>query len=468
MTAWLSTSLISHPAIQALGWALVHFVWQGLAIAAVCGLALATMRRQAPTWRYAVGCLGLGLMACAPVVTFCWLLTHPALDGITRLNERSSVAQRSGLPADPTSPELLVVRPQPFTRSSIAPANLVEPMSGTEPGAPSTALGAAAAANRFDLAAWRGRVEPYLPMCVVVWLCGVFALSIRLAGGLRRIVQWRRDAAPMTECALLELVQSLAVRMRLDRSIDVRLSQRMSVPAVVGWFRPVILVPASMVTGLTPSEWESIFAHELAHIRRHDYLVNIFQTLVETVLFYHPAVWWMSERIRAEREHCCDDLAVAACGNRLAFARALARMEELRCGEERLALAANGGSLLARIRRLAADESCDRPARAAVGTALAAGTLLLPGLGGPWRRHRPAAPTRSMPNGIPRRNRRPSCHKTGRSGRPSTHRSKNENTKSNAATRKPASNAASSAASACAASRTRATTGRPRGSRAWT
>ena len=105
---------------------------------------------------------------------------------------------------------------------------------------------------------------------------------------------------------------------------------RVDVPTVIGWLKPVVLLPASALAGLSPNQVEAILAHELAHIRRHDYLVNLLQTLVETLLFYHPAVWWLSRRIRAERENCCDDLAVSLCGDPVAYAAALAELEDLR------------------------------------------------------------------------------------------------------------------------------------------
>ena len=123
-------------------------------------------------------------------------------------------------------------------------------------------------------------------------------------------------------------------------------------PTVIGWLKPVVLLPASALAGLAPHQMEAILAHELAHIRRHDYLVNLFQTVVETLLFYHPAVWWLSRRIRAERENCCDDLAVSLCGDPVAYAAALAELEGLRSTTGDSVLAATGGSLLQRVRRL--------------------------------------------------------------------------------------------------------------------
>ena len=106
-------------------------------------------------------------------------------------------------------------------------------------------------------------------------------------------------------------------------------------PTVIGWLKPVVLLPASALAALTPQQLEAILAHELAHIRRHDYLVNLLQTLVETLLFYHPAVWWLSRRIRIERENCCDDLAVSLCGDPVAYAAALADLEALRSSTAR-------------------------------------------------------------------------------------------------------------------------------------
>jgi hypothetical protein len=129
-------------------------------------------------------------------------------------------------------------------------------------------------------------------------------------------------------------------------------SAMVAVPALVGWLRPVILLPASVVTGMPATHLDAVIAHELAHVRRHDYLINALQAVVETLLFYHPAVWWCSRQVRIEREHCCDDLAVMACGDRVEYATALANLEELRRGDMPLALAVTDGPLLGRVRRL--------------------------------------------------------------------------------------------------------------------
>ncbi len=145
---------------------------------------------------------------------------------------------------------------------------------------------------------------------------------------------------------------ALAARLDLTRTVRLLESTRLQVPVVVGWLRPVLLVPTAVLGGLSPQQLEAVIAHELAHIRRHDYLVNLLQSAVETLLFYHPAVWWVSSAVRTEREHCCDDLAVVACGDAVLYARALTAIETLRHEEMGVAMAVTGSPLLARVRRL--------------------------------------------------------------------------------------------------------------------
>jgi len=165
-------------------------------------------------------------------------------------------------------------------------------------------------------------------------------------------------------------------------------SSLIAVPAVIGWWRPVMLVPVTVLTGggLTPLQLDALLAHELAHVRRHDYFVNLVQSVIQVLLFYHPAVWWVSARVRQEREHCCDDLAVAACGDARLYATALLTMEQLRLAAP-LAVAASGGSLVGRVRRLVlppAGATVPRWLAGVVGVALALAGVI----GGDWSVHR--------------------------------------------------------------------------------
>ena len=162
------------------------------------------------------------------------------------------------------------------------------PVTGTTPSGGTTAGGSWTSA--LDL-------RSFIPAIVVAWILGVLALSIRIAGGWVLVRRMRRQSA-RASAELAETVNRIARRARLARPVQVFESAIVEVPAVVGWLRPVVLLPASAVTGLSPEQLQAVIAHELAHVRRQDYLVNIFQTLAETLLFYHPGVWWLSNRIR--------------------------------------------------------------------------------------------------------------------------------------------------------------------------
>jgi hypothetical protein len=191
-----------------------------------------------------------------------------------------------------------------------------------------------------------------MPFVVAAWGLGVFGLSVRVIGGWTVARRLARSGRPLSFEGLEGSLARLCARMRISRPVRLLESARVEIPTVVGWLRPVILFPAATLAGLSPAQLEVVLAHELAHVRRMDYLVNLAQTVVETLFFYHPAVWWVSGRLRIEREHCCDDAAVAACGDAVAYARALADLEGLRLTDGGLALAADGGSLLDRIGRL--------------------------------------------------------------------------------------------------------------------
>jgi beta-lactamase regulating signal transducer with metallopeptidase domain len=196
--------------------------------------------------------------------------------------------------------------------------------------------------------AW-GRALPWL---AVIWAAGVALFSARLIGGWRVVARMRRVAVSAPPAEWREALDALMARMRVAAPVRLLASALASTPTVVGWLRPVILVPVEALTGMPAEQMRALLAHELAHILRRDYLVNILQSVAEAALFYHPAVWWISARIRAEREACCDDLAVEATGDVLAYASALADLDSRRRARLRLATAANGGSLVSRIRRL--------------------------------------------------------------------------------------------------------------------
>ena len=298
LTNWLSPNVM-----HSLGWTLLNFLWQGTALAAIAAAAMALCRRASV--RYVIGVVTLLLMLAAPVASF-FVLSQP---------NSTMVAQRS-------SAQLL----KPASGTNIAPT----PAAKIVPTSPS---------------------RDALPWLVEVWLLGVAFFSLRTAGGFLLLERQQRKESIPVSGRLLEICRELQGRLGLDRAIRFCECKWLQAPAVIGWFRPVVLLPITTLTGLSEEQLESVIAHELAHIQRLDAFVNVFQVSVETLLFYHPAVWWLNQKIRAEREHCCDDVAVSLCGNPVEYARALTLMEEWRSAPV-LVMAANRGPLAQRIVRL--------------------------------------------------------------------------------------------------------------------
>ena len=358
MTAWadgLGTALV-----ERLGWCLVHSVWQGAVVALVAAVVCRCLRRSAAQFRYLTACGALLAMMLLPLATLISTGLPRDADFGPRLTINQSTSE-SGVLSDR---ELQLQRVEELRRQSLAV--WVDAMEVWQRG--HRPLGGAT-------------IEPVLPWLVGAWAVGVFGFSLRLLGGwlwIRRLV--RQESRPAEE-RWVDSLKHLQERLRIGRPVRLLTSARLQVPLAVGWLRPVILLPMTALTGVPSDQLESILAHELAHIRRSDYLVNLVQSVAETLLFYHPAAWWISARICAEREHCCDDCAVDICGDRLIYARALAALEEQRTTGWLLAPSARDGSLLGRIRRLlGATSSVDRPASGLAGTVVLA-TVVLMGVG---------------------------------------------------------------------------------------
>lgn len=197
-------------------------------------------------------------------------------------------------------------------------------------------------------------MEGYFPVLVSIYAIGVVVMTIRLCIDLAQLGQIRqRDVSRMGDVWEQHFVQ-LAKRMGITRKIQLLISKHLQVPVMIGFLRPVILLPAAMVNNLAPDQLEAILLHELAHIKRNDYLLNIFQSIVETILFFNPFIWWISKNIRLEREHCCDDLVIAGTVQPLQYARALVALEEYRLTVNPMAMAAADDKhhLLHRIKRI--------------------------------------------------------------------------------------------------------------------
>lgn len=327
-------------AILALGWTLMHFVWQGLLVASLLACANALLDRASSNARYLAACAAMLLMLAAPIATF------------ATLSARARNDQHS-LPAMTVRTLTLPAR-QALAAARLAPRPASRPAAGA-------ALTPSAWVARGPFRWSAERFTSWLPWVVVLWGMGVAVLSLRLLGGWTVAQRLRRGAVTPAVSALQSVADRIAVGLRIARPVRLVESLRVQVPTVIGWLKPIVLVPSSALAGLTPAQLEAVLAHELAHVRRHDYLANLVQTAIETLLFYHPAVWWVGRQIRAERENCCDDVAVAWCGSPVLYARALTELEGLRATPQP-ALAATGGSLVQRVMRLVRGSERPRPA----------------------------------------------------------------------------------------------------------
>jgi uncharacterized protein (TIGR03067 family) len=338
------------PRLVRLGLSLVHFVWQGALLGVAAAIVMTWMRGASSRRRYAVLLTAFFGMAIAPVVTFL-MLPSPQ-----KSMEPANIATTAMLPAQKVVSKALATTTTPIAPRA-TPDSLID--NGAETRAAAPAIGFAA---RLSLAwAW---IVGYLSWFVAAWAAGVCLFSVRLIIGLGGASRVRRIGVKPAPIDCQALSAELATTFGIRRPVNVRQSVLVKVPLVVGWLKPVVLLPVSVITGLPEPEFRAILAHELAHIRRHDYLVNTLQTIVEMLLFYHPAVWWLSNAIRQEREQCCDDLAADACGDRLVVAKALVRLAEVRALAGSPALAATGGRLSRRIRRLLTRPTdSKRPAR---------------------------------------------------------------------------------------------------------
>jgi bla regulator protein blaR1 len=306
-------------------------------VLAALGVMLA---RRSPAVRYAVACGALATMLALPAAT-AWSIA-------------SRQARLSEARADESTP--------PVGRAAVSAISL-----------------SAGVADGLLPDTFRGRVEAFRPWALLAWFAGVLFLSIRFLGGLRTANRLTRRGATPAEPEWQEMFERLAARLAVTQPVRLLKSAVVKVPTAIGAFRPVILLPASVFTGLPARGLEALIAHELAHVRRHDYLVNLVQTAAETLLFYHPAVWWVSARIRAEREQCCDDLAIAATGDARSYARALVRLEEMRGSAPALAVAAGGGNLWRRVLRLLSEAPPSAPGSGWVSGTLALGMVFVIG-----------------------------------------------------------------------------------------
>ncbi|MCI0681104.1 MAG: DUF1559 domain-containing protein [Gemmataceae bacterium] len=337
----------AEPFIERLGWVLVHSLWQFALAALLAGMVARALRRRSAPLRYGVLVSALGLVAAAPVITWSLQPGDGARRAASASVEEPDLASRPGPALVPAEGNAVV--PDDAGRTNPGPALGAGSAKLGEPGSPLQPEAERAAAWSDQV---RMALKPWLAWIVAFWIVGVLVCSLRPLLGWHTLRRLRRVGVSPAPDDVLAALRRVSERLGLRRAVRIMQSSLAHVPVLVGYLRPVILLPLSLATCMPPAQLEAVLAHELAHVRRHDFVINLLQTLVETIFFYHPAVWWLSRRIRVEREHCCDDFVVRLFDNRVEYGRALVAVEQLRGQRLVLALGASDGGLLSRVRRI--------------------------------------------------------------------------------------------------------------------
>lgn len=344
--------------IEITGWTLLHSVWQGAVVAVALFIALRVMKKATANARYLTACLALFLFAALPAAIFVRLAANEAAANkihSSLLNVKGNSSSENSLPRQPRNYLEDTANSGEFTQKS------ENEITGF----------------RLDFANLEKNAASLLPYLVWLWFLGLSVQAAQLFGKMRRVRELQsQDDSPIPSEWLKKAVR-LRDELKIKRAVKFLTSSTASGAFTIGWLKPVIIIPASALLHLAPHELETILRHELAHVRRHDYIVNLLQSLVEAVFFYHPAVWWISTVIRREREFACDDFVIQSGNNKIAYARALANLEQIRLtanDETRLKLAAGGGeNLLDRIKRIVESNDnrhCSRFSAFATGLSL--------------------------------------------------------------------------------------------------
>ena len=304
--------------IYSLGWTIIHSLWEGALIALLL-FAFITLVKSSPAVKAKVSVIALGIMIISFFVTFSVELSSfdnaNMITGNT-INSNSSSAVNEN--------NKVINIPDKGSFSAFQIINRAENF-----------------------------LTENIPALSLIWFAGFMIFTTRLFGGLYLTKKLKYSGTSIASAKWQNKVNSFKCKLKISKPVRILESITVNIPVVIGFIRPVILMPVGMLTGLPGQQVEAIIIHELAHIYRNDYLVNIIQSISEIILFYHPAAWWLSHVIRRERENSCDDIAVSVSGNRLIYAQALTNLEEIKTKNRQFALALkNNKTLLERVKRL--------------------------------------------------------------------------------------------------------------------
>ncbi|WP_440874988.1 M56 family metallopeptidase [Thalassotalea sp. PLHSN55] len=307
-------NFLSSPLLYSLALTLMHFVWQGCMVALVLKCVLAIIPHQKAQARYLASSVAMLAHFLMPISTFFWIYQPHSLQQLNPLEFLAVEHSVLGISTDMSN-------------------------------------------------AWSHSLLEFAPYISLAWLAVVLLLVSKLLLELYNVHQLPKHGIVPTNEQLQQRFVEFSQQLKITKTPRLLISLKVKVPMAIGWLKPVVIIPASMLSGLTPAQLDMLILHELAHIRRHDYLVNFLQTLVETLLFFHPCVHWVAKKMRNEREYCSDDIAVHHCGNPVAYAHTLADTAS-HCKKHRahtipsIAMAASGGDLKQRVLRLIDHHHC--------------------------------------------------------------------------------------------------------------
>ena len=318
------SKLFSAEFVEALGWTLLHSLWQGAIVAVILGFIMLLMKKNSAQIKYLVSYFSLLIIVGWSVNTF--------VHSYRYAQEKAQIKNE--------------ILHNPDYIRSVLQKNTTETETVTQ--------AAEIKKHEINYLKIRSFFQRNFSIIVAIWFIGLVLLAIRMITGFLYTRKLKRHRLVELEAKILGTIAEYANRLNIRRKVEAFLSPLVKTPVTFGTFKPLILFPIATFTGLSTKDVEAIIAHELAHIVRHDYLFNIFQSIIETLFFYHPAVWMISRQIRNERENSCDNIAINITGDKNAYIKSLAKVQISQMEHEHLAMAfaASKGGILQRIKRI--------------------------------------------------------------------------------------------------------------------
>ncbi len=310
------------------GWTMIHFLWLGAIVAVVAFLCRLLLRRAAPNVRYAAALGCMIILTTLPLGIAAWLLANSE-QSVDVVNEPAVTRRTSD-----SNTTIIELRENAATSSTTLPVPAplrVPPLATADSDTVTSESIASMPAETGTLTLAVFAIQSAVPYLPWLWIIGTPITFALLAAGIIGTKRLRRASRTLDDGPVIDLLSQLASSLRITRRVTIAVCDRIAAPVLVGILRPIILLPPAALTGWSPDEIEMVLLHELAHVRRWDNLVNLLQRIIESLLFFHPAVWLVSSWVRREREACCDAAVVARIKRPHAYAELLVALASQLC-----------------------------------------------------------------------------------------------------------------------------------------